>query len=222
MNSHQPKTQDILPQSHFLNRLRVEKRRVDRSKTSLSLVLFYFQPKEEDGNSIQEFIASLQRNTRESDIKGWVSDEVVGLILPDTDERGANCFVEKMANGNGGLNYSIVSGIYPNDLFQKLLSEGKSTPDFFPLDLDGSMESPGFQLAVKRGMDILGALVGLILFSPIMLATAIAIKMASPGPIIFKQSRFGKNGIRFQFYNSGGPSEDQSRRRGKASLQDEI
>src|SRR4030042_4201310 len=106
MNNHQPKTQDILSQSHFLNHLRIEKRRVDRSKAPLSLVLFYFQPKEEDGNSIQEFIASLQRNTRESDIKGWVSDDVIGLILPDTDEKGVNCFGEKMANGNGGMHYS--------------------------------------------------------------------------------------------------------------------
>ena len=41
---------------------------------------------------------------------------------------------------------------------------------------------------------------GLLLFSPLMLATAIAIKITSPGPIIFKQSRFGMKGTRFQFY----------------------
>jgi exopolysaccharide biosynthesis polyprenyl glycosylphosphotransferase len=78
--------------------------------------------------------------------------------------------------------------------------EEEGLPDFFPLDLDGPMEAHGFQIALKRVMDILGSLVGLILFSPIMLATAIAIKMTSPGPIIFKQTRFGKKGGRFQFY----------------------
>ncbi len=49
-------------------------------------------------------------------------------------------------------------------------------------------------------MDVVGALVGIILFSPFMLITAIAVKMTSQGPIIFKQYRFGKEGIRFPFY----------------------
>jgi exopolysaccharide biosynthesis polyprenyl glycosylphosphotransferase len=62
------------------------------------------------------------------------------------------------------------------------------------------MESHGFQIALKRGMDIRGSLVGLILFSPLMLVTAIAIKITSPGPIIFKQSRLGMKGARFPFY----------------------
>jgi exopolysaccharide biosynthesis polyprenyl glycosylphosphotransferase len=201
MGNSQSIGKNILPKYHFLGRLRVEKRRVDRSKSPLSLVLFYFRKNEEkSGTTIQEFVASLDRNTRESDIKGWVDRDVVGLILPDTDEKGVNCCVEKIANGNGNLNYSVITGTYPNQIFQKLLTEEEGSPDLFPLDLDGPMESHGFQIALKRGMDILGSLVGLILFSPLMLATAIAIKMTSPGPIIFKQSRIGRKGLRFQFY----------------------
>jgi lipopolysaccharide/colanic/teichoic acid biosynthesis glycosyltransferase len=49
-------------------------------------------------------------------------------------------------------------------------------------------------------MDIAGSLVGLMLFSPLMFLTAIAIKVTSSGPIIFKQCRFGKKGIHFAFY----------------------
>jgi exopolysaccharide biosynthesis polyprenyl glycosylphosphotransferase len=49
-------------------------------------------------------------------------------------------------------------------------------------------------------MDILGSVVGLILFSPIILITAIVVKMTSPGPIVFRQSRFGRKGVRFPFY----------------------
>jgi len=200
MGNPQSIGRNILPKHHFLGRLRVEKRRVDRSKAPLSLVLFYFRKNEEkSGTTIQEFVASLGRNTRESDIKGWVDRDVVGLILADTDEKGANCCVEKIANGNGKLTYSVITGTYPNQIFQKLLTE-EGSPDLFPLDLDGPMESHGFQIALKRGMDMLGSLVGLILFSPLMLATGIAIKMTSPGPIIFKQSRIGRKGLRFQFY----------------------
>jgi exopolysaccharide biosynthesis polyprenyl glycosylphosphotransferase len=174
---------------------------VDRSKAYLSLVLFYFRNNEEKGiNAIQKFIASLHKNTRESDIKGWVDRDVIGLILPDTDENGVKHFVKKIAEADGDFNYSVTSGTYPDHLFLKLLTEEDGLPDFFPLDLDRPMESHRIQIALKRAMDILGSLVGLLLFSPIMLATAIAIKMTSPGPIIFKQARFGKKGARFQFY----------------------
>jgi len=192
---------NLLLKSEFLNRLRVEKRRVDRSKAPLSLALFSFQKNEEkSGTTIQEFVASLGKNTRESDIKGWIDRDAVGLILPDTDEKGVKRCVKKIVESDGGFNYSVITGTYPDHLFVKLLMEEEGLPDLFPLDLDGLMESHGFQIALKRGMDILGSLVGLILFAPLMLATAIAIKMTSPGPVIFKQSRIGKKGLRFQFY----------------------
>ncbi len=193
--------QNLLLKSEFLNRLRIEKRRADRSKAYLSLVLFYLQEKEEKGrDTLQKFIALLHKNTRESDIKGWVEPDVIGLILPDTDENGVKRCVKKITESNGDFNYSVTSGTYPDHLFVKLLIEEKGLPDFFPLDLDEAKESRRFQIALKRAIDVLGALVGLILFSPIMLATAITIKMTSPGPIIFKQTRFGKKGVQFQFY----------------------
>lgn len=45
----------------------------------------------------------------------------------------------------------------------------------------------------KRLFDIVFSLLGIVLFSPIMLATAIAIKLDSKGPVIFKQKRHGFN-----------------------------
>lgn len=54
--------------------------------------------------------------------------------------------------------------------------------------------------AIKRIIDIIGALCGIILSSPFMLLTAIAIKLDSKGPIIFKQCRVGQNGRRFNMY----------------------
>ncbi|HEX8923986.1 MAG TPA: sugar transferase [Patescibacteria group bacterium] len=45
----------------------------------------------------------------------------------------------------------------------------------------------------KRLIDIVGSLVLLIIFSPIMIVTAILIKLTSPGPVIFKQKRVGQN-----------------------------
>jgi exopolysaccharide biosynthesis polyprenyl glycosylphosphotransferase len=56
------------------------------------------------------------------------------------------------------------------------------------------------RLAVKRLLDFTGGMIGLILASPVMLAAAIAIKLDSKGPVIFKQVRAGRNGRKFTMY----------------------
>ncbi len=53
---------------------------------------------------------------------------------------------------------------------------------------------------VKRTVDIVGSIVALILFSPIMLVSAIAIKASGDGPVIFKQERVGLHNKTFQMY----------------------
>lgn len=52
----------------------------------------------------------------------------------------------------------------------------------------------------KRAVDICGALVGILLFSPIMIVVATLIKLTSPGPIIFKQERVGLHNKPFMMY----------------------
>ena len=54
--------------------------------------------------------------------------------------------------------------------------------------------------AIKRIIDILGSVVGIILSLPIMLVTSIAIMIESPGPVIFSQERVGLNGRKFRMY----------------------
>ena len=54
--------------------------------------------------------------------------------------------------------------------------------------------------ALKRAVDIAGSLFGLIVLSPLMLATAIGVKISSPGPIIFKQERVGRYKKHFLMY----------------------
>ena len=53
---------------------------------------------------------------------------------------------------------------------------------------------------VKRAMDVVGALFGIIITSPIMLGCAIAVKSSSPGPVIFKQERVGLHNKPFYMY----------------------
>ncbi|MEM9138082.1 MAG: undecaprenyl-phosphate glucose phosphotransferase [Cyanobacteria bacterium P01_F01_bin.42] len=56
------------------------------------------------------------------------------------------------------------------------------------------------QYFAKRLTDIAIALAALLLLSPIMLGTALAIRLTSPGPILFKQFRYGVNGQRIKVY----------------------
>lgn len=51
---------------------------------------------------------------------------------------------------------------------------------------------------VKRGLDIFGASIGLLLISPLLVATAIAIKLDSRGAVFFKQRRIGRDGKPFE------------------------
>ena len=57
-----------------------------------------------------------------------------------------------------------------------------------------------WNLLIKALTDRLGALVGLVLFSGVFLFAAIGIKLSSPGPVIFRQKRAGKNGRPFTMY----------------------
>jgi len=56
------------------------------------------------------------------------------------------------------------------------------------------------RLMVKRALDVVGALVGLVAVSPILVGATIAIKLTSPGPVLFGQERHGLHKRRFRMY----------------------
>ena len=72
--------------------------------------------------------------------------------------------------------------------------------DFRVNDIGDEKKKEGFYLFVKRVTDILGALIGLILLSPIFLIVVIAIKLDSKGPIIFGHTRKGLGGKDIKVY----------------------
>lgn len=55
-------------------------------------------------------------------------------------------------------------------------------------------------MIMKRIVDIIGASIAIILFSPLMVIAAIGIKLTSKGPLIFKQERVGLHNRPFQMY----------------------
>ena len=57
-----------------------------------------------------------------------------------------------------------------------------------------------FNALIKRLTDIIGSIICIIIFSPIMLTSAVLVKMTSKGPLIFKQERVGLHNKPFQMY----------------------
>jgi len=94
----------------------------------------------------------------------------------------------------------VSSSIVP-DLFQMSLSR-VDVDDLGGVPLIGVKEV-GFgkgALLVKRAMDVVGAAAGLVLGAPLLALIAVAIRLDSPGSIIFRQTRVGAGGRRFQIY----------------------
>lgn len=57
-----------------------------------------------------------------------------------------------------------------------------------------------FNRVIKRTFDIIGSFIAIVVFSPVMLITAVMIKLTSKGPILFKQERVGYNKKLFLMY----------------------
>ncbi|MDD6195014.1 MAG: sugar transferase [Lachnospiraceae bacterium] len=78
------------------------------------------------------------------------------------------------------------------------------------------------QLFVKRTMDIVGGIVGLLLTAIAFLIFAPIIKIQSPGPVFFKQVRIGKNGRRFNFYKFRSMYMDAEQRKAELMAENEM
>lgn len=87
------------------------------------------------------------------------------------------------------------------DLFQLALSR-VDIEDLGGIPIIGVKEISitGWNLAFKRTSDIVLSLAVLVLLFPLMLLISVAIKLDSPGPVLFKQVRVGRDGRRFVFY----------------------
>lgn len=77
-------------------------------------------------------------------------------------------------------------------------------------------------LIVKRLIDIVGSLVGLLITAVVTPFVAIAIKLDSPGPVFFSQTRIGRNGRRFKIYKFRSMRTDAEKIKEELRDQNEI
>lgn len=77
----------------------------------------------------------------------------------------------------------------------------------------GLLEAPRWAQTAKRAVDILGAVVALIVLSPVLLLTSLAVVATSRGPVFFAQERVGVNGESFKMLKFRSMYRDAEARR---------
>ncbi len=77
-------------------------------------------------------------------------------------------------------------------------------------------------MVLKRMLDIAGSLVGMVLLAIATIFVAPAIKLESPGPVFFGQTRIGKNGRRFTFYKFRSMYQDAEQRKKDLMEKNEV
>ncbi|MCB1955289.1 MAG: undecaprenyl-phosphate glucose phosphotransferase [Rhodocyclaceae bacterium] len=90
----------------------------------------------------------------------------------------------------------FVPDIFVTDLIQGRLDYVGGVPTVAVCDTPFT----GVNGLIKRGADIVLSLLILLLISPVLLATALAVKLTSPGPVIFRQRRYGLDGKEIVVY----------------------
>lgn len=78
------------------------------------------------------------------------------------------------------------------------------------------------RLLIKRVIDIAGAVVGLVLTAAMTPFVALAIKIDSPGPVFFSQTRIGKNGRRFKIWKFRSMYTDAEARKKELAAHNEV
>jgi Undecaprenyl-phosphate glucose phosphotransferase len=88
------------------------------------------------------------------------------------------------------------------DIHPRYLPQNMAVSELEGMPILSHRESPlaGFGGVVKRAMDLAGASIALLLFSPLMLVIAALVRASGPGPVIFRQTRVSLGGESFQIY----------------------
>jgi exopolysaccharide biosynthesis polyprenyl glycosylphosphotransferase len=95
-----------------------------------------------------------------------------------------------------GVDVSVVPRMF--DLINDRV--GYDTVGGLPLLSFRAIDPKGMQFAVKHALDRFLAAIMLIVFSPLILGAALAVRLSSPGPALFRQRRVGRDGRVFDFY----------------------
>ena len=111
-------------------------------------------------------------------------DDVI-IALPEATHQDILSLISECERGNATIK------VYP-DVFQ-IMAGQVTIGDLggLPLLTLRDIALRGWRSGIKRAVDVVGASIGLILISPLMMLTAVLIKLDSPGPVFYVQERMG-------------------------------
>lgn len=200
----------ILNEDTFQQMIAFERKRSERSGRVYALVLVAASdsaPAHLRQNLPEKIAAALTNLTRETDLTGWQkTGSIVGVIFADIDAPEKNEVISAIL---GRVSDTLRENLTPEE-FQQISISTSSYPEHWQLesperpsnaalypDLASRDRSRRAAIVVKRMMDIVGSLVAFVIFAPVFLAIAIAIKLTSKGPVFFRQERIGQYGKPF-------------------------
>jgi len=205
-------TQRILPKDVFHGLLCLERKRAERSKKPLLLMLIDSKGSPDlNGNGIllERVAGVLCQTIRETDLAGWFQpNSVLGAVFTQLGETEISTAVkiiesrviaelQKVLRANQ-INHLQISFYSFPDVWEGE-GRGRSVITTLYPDLFEEERKRRLPLLTKRVIDIVGSTMALILLTPLFLVLAIIIKMTSKGPILFRQQRVGQFGARFEF-----------------------
>jgi len=132
----------------------------------------------------------------DTNLKEWAVRNGVDQVVVDIDDPLAPTQTELLKLLDGTLTVSRFASFVEN-LFEKVPTQHITAQ--WVIDTQADHESL-YKSTVKRALDVVVSSVGLVVSLPFMLIAAIAIKLESPGPVIFKQERVGQYGRRFTMF----------------------
>ncbi len=187
------------------------------NKTSISLVdMGYIAMSREDyeGAPEGEYIGCLEE--LEDLIRKYSLDQVY-IIQKNGDELP---FTQKYVDLciDMGVTVRLIVDFYK----RRRANSYVSTVGTYPIITYHTITLNTYEQLLKRVIDVIGGLFGVIISSPIMLVTAILIKLDSPGPVLFKQTRVGQNGRLFKIYKFRSMYIDAEERKKELMAQNEI
>jgi lipopolysaccharide/colanic/teichoic acid biosynthesis glycosyltransferase len=205
---------EFFPQAIFIQLLCLERKRIERSGRRLVLMLLESPAlrKQSEHIGVADGIwNALSRSTRDTDIKGWHKDgTVIGVIFTEVRMDGSaivTILSEKVkkalrdvltAQQIGELLLSFQ--IFPDDC-ESSEGQGPGQGAFSAMypDLLRDVESKRTPLLIKRSLDIVGSMTAILVLAPLLILIAIAVRLTSRGPVLFRQTRLGQYGKSFTF-----------------------
>jgi lipopolysaccharide/colanic/teichoic acid biosynthesis glycosyltransferase len=201
----------MLPQKLFMKLLCLERKRTERSERRFVLMLL------DAGNLLKQakapvmpnLVSAISQSTRDTDLMGWYTEgAIIGVIFTEIAGNEDKAVVQSLS--------AKLTGSLRETLSPQEMNEIKLSFHIFPEDwndsepncpvtatlqiaLGSEIHRKRVSLVVKRLIDIAGSVAGLILCLPVLVLIAIAIRLTSKGPVLFRQVRLGQYGKKFTF-----------------------